>query len=63
MNGIDNELIKYCLSRIDKPLIYAGGCSSEKEIVKFKKRYKNVALSFASHFYKKIFKLVNDILR
>ena len=61
MNGIDNELIKYCLSRIDKPLIYAGGCSSEKEIVKFKKRYKNVALSFASHFYKKNFKLVNDI--
>jgi len=55
MNGIDYELIKYCLPRVNKPLIYAGGCNSEREINEFKKKYKNVALSFASYFYKKNF--------
>ena len=61
MKGIDNKLIKYCIPRIDKPLIYSGGCNSDREIFDFKKKYKNVALSFASYFYSKNFKLIDKI--
>ena len=61
MRGLDYELLNFCVPKIDKPLIYSGGCSSDKEIIEFKKTYKNIALSFASHFYKNNFKLIKKI--
>ena len=61
MRGLDYELLNFCVPKIDKPLIYSGGCSSDKEIIEFKKTNKNIALSFASNFYKNNFKLINKI--
>ena len=61
MKGIDEELINFCLPICDKPLIYAGGCSSEKEILYFEKKYKTISLSFASLFYSKNFKLSKKV--
>ena len=59
MRGLDYDLLNFCISKINKPLIFSGGCGSHKEIIEFKKKYKNIALSFASYFYRNNFKLFN----
>jgi cyclase len=66
MSGLDYELIRRCHKLINRPIIFAGGCSSQKEILSFKKEFDNSALAFASIFYntnlnlRSIINLVNE---
>ena len=57
LNGINYKLIDYCRNLCERPLIYAGGCSSKNEINNFKKKYKNIDLALSSLFYENKFNL------
>ncbi|MDC0240791.1 imidazole glycerol phosphate synthase cyclase subunit [Candidatus Pelagibacter sp.] len=53
--GFDLELLNKIYPYVNVPLIFNGGCGKIEDILKIKKKYKNISFSIASAFhYKKI---------